>query len=174
MTATVSPSQSVVMTALRSFILSLIACEVIQGLGNGTPMPLGAFIAITPLFQNRLSTNVDSYADPTPTTGSKSAQASTQYTVQIDTYGPDSSDWAAILSTMLRDEYACLSMAPDVQPLSADDPRMAPLIDGEQQYEQRWTVTALLQYNPVVSTPMQFFDQAVIQPLVDVDAAYPA
>lgn len=173
MTATAAPSQSVVMTALRSLILSLITCEVIQGLGNGIPMPLGAFIAITPLFQTRLSTNVDSYTDPTPTTGMKAAQQSVQYTVQIDCYGPDSSDWAAILSTMLRDEYACLSMAPDVQPLSADDPRMAPLIDGEQQYEQRWTITALLQYNPVVSTPMQFFTQANVG-LVDVDVAYPA
>lgn len=173
MTVTVSPSQSVVMTALRTLILDLITCEVVQGLGNGVPMPLGAFIAITPLFQTRLSTNVDSYADPTPTTGTKAAQQSVQYTVQIDCYGPDSSDWAVILSTMLRDEYACLSMAPDVQPLSADDPRMAPLIDGEQQYEQRWTITALLQYNPVVSTPMQFFTQANVG-LVDVDAAYPA
>lgn len=170
---TVSPSQSVVMTALRSLILSLITCEVIQGLGNGVPMPLGEFIAMTPLFQNRISTNVDTYADPTPTTGTKAAQQSVQYTVQIDCYGPDSSDWAAILSTMLRDEYACLSMAPDVQPLSADDPKMMPLIDGEQQYEQRWTVTALLQYNPVTATPMQFFDQANVG-IVGVETAYPA
>ena len=173
MTATVSPTQADLFTALRAFILGLITCEVVQGLGNGVPMPLGSFIAMTALYQNRLSTNVDNFADPTPTTGSKTAQQSTQYTVQIDCYGPLSSDWAVMLSTMLRDEYACLAMAPNVQPLSADDPKMLPLIDGEQQYEQRWAVTALLQYNPVTSTQMQFFDAATVG-LVDVYSSYPA
>lgn len=173
MTATVAPVQSDIFTALRTFILSLITCEVIQGLGNGVPMPLSGFITMTALYQNRLSTNVDGYPDMTTSTGNKTARQAVQYTMQIDCYGPLSSDWAAMLSTMLRDEYACLSMAPNVQPLSADDPKMIPLIDGEQQYEQRWVVTAILQYNPVVSSPMQFFDAAGVA-LVDVDAKYPA
>lgn len=47
------------------------------------------------------------------------------------------------------------------------DPKMMPLIDGEAQYEQRWVITAVLQYNPVVSTPMQFFDAATVA-LTDV------
>jgi len=173
MTATVTPVQSDIFIALRTFILSLIACEVIQGLGNGVPMPLGGFISMTALYQNRLSTNVDAYLDPTPTTGSKTARQAVQYTIQLDAYGPDSSDWATILSTMLRDEYACLSMAPNVQPLYCDDPRQIPLIDAEAQYEQRWSINAVLQYNPVVSTPMQFFDAATVG-LVEVDASYPA
>lgn len=164
----IAPAQSDVLTALRSFILSLISCEVVQGLANGVPMPAGPFIVMTPLSQVRLSTNVGSYADPTPTTGTANSQQAVQVGVQLDCYGPVSGDWAATLSTMLRDEYACLLMAPNVQPLHADDPRMMPLIDGEQQYEQRWTVTAVLQYNPVVSTPMQFFDEAHIQQLIDV------
>lgn len=168
-----TPVQQDVATALRTFILSLITCEVVQGLGNGTPMPLNSFIAFTPLFQNRLSTNVTTYADPTPTTGTKSSLDATQYTWQIDCYGPLSSDWAATLSTMLRDEYSCLMMAPNVQPLHADDPRMMPLIDGEMQYEQRWTVTAVLQYNPVVATPMQFMDSAQVQTIVNVPAMIP-
>lgn len=162
MSATVTPVQQDVFTALRTLILSLITCEVVQGLGNGVPMPLGSFICMTALYQNRLSTNVDGYVDPITTIGSKTALQAIQYTIQIDCYGPLSSDWAAMLSTMLRDEYACLSMAPNVQPLSADDPKMLPLIDGEQQYEQRWVVTALLQYNPVVSTPMQFFTSVIV------------
>ena len=173
MSAIVTPTQSDLFTALRSFILGLISCEVIQGLGNGVPMPLGGFIAMTELFQNRLSTNIHNYADPTPTTGTVSAQQAMQVTVQIDCYGPSSAEWAVILSTLLRDEYGCNAMAPNVQPLNADDPKMMPLIDGEMQYEQRWTITALLQVNPVVSIPMQFFDQAQVV-LIDVDEAYPA
>ena len=30
-----------------------------------------------------------------------------------------------------------------------------PLIDGEDQYEQRWKVVASLQYNPILSTSQQ-------------------
>jgi hypothetical protein len=35
---------------------------------------------------------------------------------------------------------------------------MMPLISGEQNYVQRWTITAELQYNPITTTPMEFFD----------------
>lgn len=162
MTATITPVRQDVFTALRALILSLITCEVVQGLANGAPMPMGGFIALTDLYQNRLSTNVDSYPDLTTATGTKAARQAVQYTIQIDCYGPLSGDWAAMLSTMLRDEYACLFMAPNAQPLYADDPKMMPLVDGEAQYEQRWVITAVLQYNPVVSTPIQFFDAASV------------
>jgi hypothetical protein len=176
MTASVTPTQNDMFVVLQAFIVGLIGLDidhVVQGLGNGVAMPLGGFIVMTELFQNRLATNVSTYADPTPTTGAKSSQQSTQVTVQLDCYGPDSADWAAILSTMLRDEYACEALAPTVQPLHADDPKMLPLVDGEQQYEQRWTVSAVLQFNPVVSTPMQFFDEVHVD-FVEADAAHAA
>lgn len=176
MTAIVTPTQAAMFVALQAFAMDVLALDidhVVQGLNNGVPMPLDGFVAMTQIAQSRLATNVDAYADPSPTTGTKNSQQSTQITVQLDCYGPVSGDWSSILSTLLRDEYACNAMAPSVQPLHADDPRMMPLIDGEQQYEQRWTVTAVLQVNPVVSTPMQFFDQATVG-LIEVDATYPA
>ena len=172
MTATVAPLQSDVFTALRGFILGLIACEVIQGLGNGVSMPAGPFIALTELFHNRLSTNTSVYADPTPTTGTVTKTQALQATFQIDCYGPQSSDWANILTTLLRDEYGCNALAPNVQPLNADDPKMMPLIDGEQNYEQRWTITALFQVNPAITLPMQFADQVQVG-LVGVNETYP-
>lgn len=173
MSATVSLTESAVFTALRAYILTLIPCEVIRSLGNGVPTPVGGFIALTTLSQTRLSTNVDSYADTTPTTGTKSAQQAIQYSIQIDCYGPLSGDWAAILSTLLRDEASCIALGPDVQPLDADDPKNMPIVNGEQQYVARWIVTALLQANPVVATPMQFFTSATVG-LIDVDTNYPA
>lgn len=172
MTVSVTPIQDDVFTSIRAFIRGVLPCEVIQGLGNRVSMPLSGFVAMTQMAQNRLSTNVDSYADPTPTTGTVSAQQAMQITVQLDCYGPQSADWASILSTLLRDEYACIALAPLVQPLHADDPRMLPLIDGEEQYEQRWTLDARFQVKPIVITPMQFFDEAEVG-LIEVDAAYP-
>lgn len=153
-----TPIQSDIFTSLRAFIQSLITTEVIQGLGNGTPMPLGSFICMTAINQSRLATNIDFYNDLKPLIGTKSIQQQTKYTIQIDCYGPLSSDWANTLSAVFRDEYACIALAPNIQPLYSDDPVMSPLIDGEQQYEQRWIVNAALQYNPVILTPMQFAD----------------
>lgn len=173
MTTPIAPLQDDVLTALRSFILSLVTCEVIQGLGNGVPMPIGGFIAVTPLFQSRLSTNQPSFADPTPTTGTRTATQAMQATFQIDCYGVNSADWSNILSTAWRDDLAVDALAPVASPLYCDDPKMIPLTDGEQQYEQRWTITAALQYNPALTTPMQFFTQAQVSALNSVDAAYP-
>jgi hypothetical protein len=172
MTTTVSISQDDVFTALRAFIQGVISCEVVQGLGNGTPMPLGGFIAMTALPMQRIGTNRQTYTDPVSATGTANAEQHIQYTIQLDCYGPSSSDWAVVLSTLLRDEYGCNALAPTVQPLYVDDPKMIAMVDGEEQYEQRWMVGAVLQYNPVVQTPMQFMAAATIG-LVDVDAAYP-
>ena len=171
MTAAVSPSQTDIFIALRAFILGLIDCEVVRGLGNGVPMPSSPFIAMTELYQIRLSTNVASYHDPGDASGTRKVMAPTQYVIQIDCYGPDSSDWATILTTMLRDEYGVKKLAPAAAPLHADDPKMITLVNGEENYEQRWMLTALFQFNPVV-TVSQDFAGAVEIGLVNVDSTY--
>lgn len=172
MSVNISPTQQTIFTALRSFILGLIDCEVIQGLGNNTPMPLGGFIAMTALLQNRLSTNIDTYTDPVIVDGTKDVMQPTQYTIQIDCYGAYASDWAVTICALFRDEYGCTALAPSVQPLHADDPKMIPLSDGEMQYEERWSITAALQYNPVISVPQQFADSLQVD-LINVDANFP-
>lgn len=173
MTATVTPTQDTIYTAVRTFILSLISCEVVQGLGNGVPMPLNAFIAMTATLQNRLSTNVDSYPDTTASTGSKEITQATQYSVQIDCYGASSSDWATLITAMFRDEYAVSVMGDSVTPLYADDPKQMVMIDGEQQYEQRWMIQAVVQYNPVITITQDYADALNVS-VVSVDVVYPA
>jgi hypothetical protein len=149
MTAPISTTQADSLTALRSFILALISCEVIQGLGNGVPTPLGGFICMTPGAKTRLSTNVETWADPHTLT-----TQSTQLAVQIDCYGPDSAEWAQILSTMMRSPMGAASGI-----LYADDPRQLPIVDAEAQYEQRWMIGCNMQVHPVVTTDQQYFDQ---------------
>lgn len=59
-------SQSAVLTALRSFLLAILptGVEVIQAQDNRVPEPKAAdFVTMTPLFQQRLSTNIDSFGD---------------------------------------------------------------------------------------------------------------
>ena len=56
---------------------------------------------------------------------------------------------------LFRDQYATDIFPANIQPLYADDPVQIPLIDGEEQYEQRWKITASLQYNPTLTTGQQ-------------------
>ncbi len=166
-----TPTQDVLFTAMRAFILSLISgVEVVQGLGNGVPMPEGAFICMTPGPQKRLSTNESTYNRVAGTRGVKQA---VQYSMQIDCYGPDASDYATTLTTMFRDPYACGLMASyGCQPLYAEDPTQSALINGEENYEQRYMFNAVLQFNPVVTVSQEFAEH--LDPtFVNVNTFYP-
>jgi len=172
MTTTVTPTQDAIFTALRSFILGLITCPVERGLQNGSAMPDEPFILMTEILQTRLSTNVASYNDPVSTVGNKGVMQPTKYDMQVDCYGPLSSDWAKILVTMFNDGYAADQMGPNIVPLYADDARQAALVNGEENYEARWIFTASMQYNPVVTVSQQFAG-ALKANLIDVDVTYP-
>lgn len=175
MTAATMPGSEVVFARLGEFIAGLLPIErtqIVRGLGNRVPMPLPGFVAMTEISQNRLATNISSYNDyGTATTGERAVTMPTQYAIQIDCYGPNAADWAVMLVTMLRDAYGCEAMAPEVQPLHADDARAAPLVNGEAEYEQRWIVTAQLQYNPV-TTVQQQSAVALAGNSVEIDATF--
>lgn len=119
---------------------------------------------------------------PTQTVGSETMYASqrqdleeTEFVVQVDVYGPAAGDNAQLVSTLLRSEVATSFFAaanPAVSPLHADEPRQLPLIDGERQFEQRYSIEVHLQVNPVVGTPQQVFTKATVD-LVDVQGAFP-
>jgi hypothetical protein len=162
-TTTVSPSLGAVYTALGNFILaqlSLAPGQVIQGNQNRVAMPTPAnsgFVVMSAINMKRLRTNVDTYpniGDPTVI----NHELGTQVDIQIDCYSPLAADWANILVTLLRDDVGCLALAPNCQPLYADDPIRAPLVDAEAQYEDRWIVTARIQYNPITTTGQDFAD----------------
>jgi hypothetical protein len=177
----ISPTLQQVYAALIPFIMTvtgLSASQVVQGLPNRAAMPLPGFISVQALFRHRLRTNVHSY----PTIGEPTTVAieeGVELTVQIDCYGPQTTaevegaeDWATILSTTLRDEYGCTALAPILQPLYADDARMIPLVAGEQQYEERWSVDAHFQYDPQTTVPQQYAD-ALALGLIDVPVPGP-
>lgn len=175
MSVTVTPVQADLFTTLRTFLLTLVPAgvEVVKGQENRVAMPLGPFILMTPLYQIRLATNEDDYDDPFPADGgTQSAKVSMRVDIQLDFYGPDSQAWATIVSTLWRDFVGCDGLAPTCQPLYADDPRQLALVTGEEQYEQRWSLTATLQYNPVTVTVQDFADTLDVT-LIDVDVVYP-
>lgn len=89
-----------------------------------------------------------------------------QWTVQVDVYGPASADNAQVIETLFRSEYATDAFGSygyDVQPLYCDDAHQVPLIDAEQQFEERWTLDLNLQFNALVGTSQQFATEAQVE-----------
>lgn len=105
-------------------------------------------------------------------------EQSAELEIQLDLHGPASADNAQTVSTLTRSDYATRFFAEVVDvggvavPLHADDPRQAPFLNDQQQYENRWVVSVLLQVDPVVSVPQQFTDSAAIV-AQSVDATFP-
>jgi hypothetical protein len=162
--ATITNTLDDVYTALGNFIvaqLGLASTLVIQGFPNRTtmPPPNPGFIAMSGMTKKRLRTNIDNYAgtsDPAPAPGPVTSEQGQQVDVVLDCWGPSSSDWSDILTTLLRDNVGCLALAPACQPLYADDPIRAPLTNAELQYEDRWIVTARIQYNTIITTSQEY------------------
>lgn len=135
--------------AIQPFCLE---CEIIRTQENRVPMPLGQFVAINEVLTVDLATPVKK----NNTDGiSAEITQSKRSELQIDFYGPFAGDQARAFSTVFRTGHM-VSMLPDwIKPLYAADAVNAPLISGEQQYEQRWILTVSLQFNAVITVPVQ-------------------
>lgn len=86
----------------------------------------------------------------------------TELRVQIDVHGPNSSNSAKVIEGLFRTEvaiYAFQETGLDVTPLYCEDPRQIPFINAEKQYENRWSIDAHLQFNPIIGTHQQFADR---------------
>lgn len=170
MSVNVSPPLSDVYASLREFLIAFVVptgTEVIRGQDNRVSQPVAGHVVMQNVTMQKLSTNVHLYADPMVT-----IQAFTLLRMQMDFYGANAAEWAQAASTLLRDAIGCMALAPACQPLHADDATQSPLITGEQQYLNRYTLEAYIQWNPVVTLPQQFAD-TLSALLVNVDERYP-
>ena len=171
----ISLSSTDVFTALRAFLLAVLPAgtEVVQTQDNGVPMPAGPFVAMNNSGVKRLATNVDSGTPGASNPGGWSITTPTQFTMQLDFYGPTASAMAMTVQAMFRDETGLALFPATVQPLYCDDPMQIPLVTGEQQWLERWRVSAVMQIDPSVTTTQDFAGALDIG-LVDVTTAYPA
>jgi len=163
--------------AVKAFLVTVTGLDpalVIQGLPNRSSMPPASpgYVTMQLTLGTRLNYNIDTWdaTDPAPT--AITSETHWKERIQVDFYGAAAGDWSRVFAGLWKDETACLALEPVCDPLYAHDPLLAPLDDSEQQYESRWTVEAFLQYNPVVSVPMQFADTLEVT-LINVDEAYP-
>lgn len=177
MSYAVSITQEQLYEKLSTFLQSVTGLSqqlTLQGLPNRSAMPPAAPGFTTMQFARvgRLNYNIVTWDPTDPAPESIQVEVHVKLRAQVDFYGATSGDWATIFEGLWKDETACLALEPLADPLYTNEPMLAPLEDDEQQYEQRWTVEAFLQYNPVISVPMQFASSLTVT-LINVDEAYP-
>lgn len=181
MTATLDISLDDLYTAIGNFVQLVLGTDIPVEVGqtnrvaspqvatDGGPPPAG-FVQMQGFIDKRTTTNQDAFD---PINQLLAAQSNTQVRVQLDFYGPLSMNWAKMVSTLLRDDYGCANLAPTCQPLWADEAIQSALVDGEMQYEERWTLQAYVQYNPVTTVGQQSATALAVT-VINVDERYPA
>jgi hypothetical protein len=134
--------------------------EIVRGQQNRVPMPASdSFIVMT---EAQRQQNAQTTHDYDPEAGSNDIGRSTTFRIQVDVYGAAAGDTAQAIVTLLRDAYGFDFLKPHgVAPLYCEDPTQMPLIAGEQQYIQRWTIRVLLHANVAISTSQDFADTLI-------------
>lgn len=176
---TLSLTESQTLQALGQFLVAVlpVGTEVVAGQDNRVASPQAANYAVmTPILRTRLATNLTTYSDgfPSNPTTRQDAQA-TQVTVQVDVFGPLSADNAHLIQALLRSDWGVDQFATsafDVTPLYTSEPRQMKFTDESHQVQQRWSLDAVLQCNPIVTVPQDFADQLAVG-VISVDEAYP-
>ena len=75
--------------------------------------------------------------------------------IQADFYGPSAGDQCKAVKGIFRTSYATQQFPDGIAPLYCSDGMQSPLITGEEQFDNRWTLTMSLQYNAAVTLPYQ-------------------
>ncbi len=161
-------TQEQLFATFGNFISGLVpSIPVVRGMVNRVPMPAGEFIAISPAGKMQLATPVDIYSTSSQ---AKTISQSLQWNIAVDCYGASAGDRATLITMLMRDQYAYETLS-GVSPLYATDPTQAPLVNGEEQYEERWRFECALQYTPSVTLPQDSAITLTINP-VSVDSNY--
>lgn len=163
------PSISVdqVIDAVGDFVGLFSTAPQIRGNVNRVPMPSSSFIVLTEIASIPLNKPIEIYGEATGTLNEH-----TRIDVQIDFYGWELSETAKAIHSAFRTIWAVDNMPEWVTPLYCSDPRKIPIISAEEQYEQRWTMTATFQYNPDVIVPQDSFNTKGETGVIPADVFY--
>lgn len=184
--ASLTPTEDQIFDAVWSFIDTLfgstISADIFKGFQNMTATPAGtSYIVVSPGVVMRQNQNVRSYDS---VNGLSLNERDTEYSYQVDCYGPAGPDYANTIAVAWRTLWACdyfagnnLNPPPSaplpVMPLYADEPQQLNIVNGELQFEQRFMCKLHLQANQVVALPQDFFTAAPAVTLIVADDLTP-
>lgn len=155
----VSITSAQLYTIIGQFVQNVIGVDpatsatvvVTRGQINLVPMPNSAFINMQLFTQGRVRTNQHTFTSDQQ----MHVEVGTKVKVRLDFYGPLAQDWSKAVGGLWRDDYGCAFLASVGAPLYEGDAMQSALVNGEEQYEDRWIMELFLQYNPVITVPQQ-------------------
>jgi hypothetical protein len=164
---TVSLTIDDVIDALANYIRPFVNdITIIRAQVNRVPEPLGEFVLLTEMGQYEIETPTVTYDEGT---SSSTVNNPSRIGVQVDIYGENSGDYCRAILSSFRTTYAYDNFPDGIKPLYCSDGRQMPLTNAEMQYQSRWTITAFMQYNPLVMLPQDFPDELETNLFVNVD-----
>lgn len=139
---------------------------IIRGEVNRVPMPgttpAGPFVKVIETGRKNLDAP-SQFQSTDPAVQQATVKNSKQLEVQIDFYGPNAGEWSAAVESVWRAPYGPDQFPDGMSPLYCSDARQLPLVTGEEQYEYRWALTGILEYNPDVIIPQQSATQLEVK-----------
>lgn len=165
MATTLAPTEDQVFNDLWDWINSLFIgivdpitnapYNVFKGFQNNTATSLGSYVIVSPgvnMRQDSLRHDYDSV------TGKVFNRRHTTYSYQVDCFGPAGPDNATIVSIAWRTMTACDALeGKAITPLYADEPTQLNIVNGENMYEQRFSLKLYAQINQTVTQDQDFF-----------------
>lgn len=165
---------------------------ILRGQQNRVPMPNTDFVLLTTLgAPRRIGTNLE-LTEPagwqadsqipadsnTPADSGGSAgftqyvTADFEYRVQADFYSALAESWSMAAELLWYGKPGWYQMPAGMKPLYSEDRRQLPLVGGEQQWIQRWTMTLVLDYQPTWTQTTEAATVATVIP-EPIDAYFP-
>ena len=147
-----------VIDALAAFRAPFMpGAQIVRAQVNRVALPSNPCAVLTELLEVDLSVPATDYQ---PTDNTATIYGPSRIDVQIDFYGAQASEFCKTVKTAFRSHWGFAHFPANIKPLYTSDGVQSPLVTGEQQYESRWTLTASMQYNPTVTVPQEFADEA--------------
>ena len=160
-----------VIDALADFLAPFVpGAQVVRAQVNRVAMPSNPGVVLTEMLQVDLSVPATEYQ---PDAGTATIEGPTRIDIQIDFYGEQAGEFCKTVKTAFRSHWGFAHFPANIKPLYTSDGIQSPLTTGEQQYESRWTLTASLQYNPIVTVPQDFADVLTPNKVLPADVVAP-
>lgn len=156
-----------VIDAVGNFIALFTTAQIIRGNVNRTAMPIAPFVELTEISNTALNKAIEYYSDTTATINEHK-----RIEIQADFYGWDLSDTIQAVHTAYRTIWGVTKFPSNIVPLYCTEPMKMPIENAEEQYEQRWTMTMSLQYNPDVTVPQDTFNTKGTTGVIPADVIY--
>lgn len=156
--ATISTTERDIFIELRTYLIELFNCAVVQGYQNNVPVPENG-IVMHMLFERDLD-YTSNYWDPTDS--EITAQRSVEATFQLDFYGVEANSRARVVANLWQSSYTTDRLT-KCQPLYSGDPRKNVLVNESNQFENRMMLDIKLQYNPETSYQSDSVDSISIE-----------